>query len=216
MENPRVHTGTGYQLRKNMVWKPFNSTESRNEPEECDLAQRWRFVCYTTGLCGMRETKKIVEFCKLWNALEFEKGVDCKDMRNRRNGSGCVLLGCLSEVARDFHGVTEMVRYVDDPDTSKRVEVDIEDATCFCDAGNAFQHKFEAMINQARRLLVSLNSQVRREVLVWFVGRQDVGNQLIGADGVLLSRDDISQVHEEYSLQFYPKKFQLCLCHGVR
>mmetsp|Transcript_31587 Transcript_31587/g.57179 ORF Transcript_31587/g.57179 Transcript_31587/m.57179 type:complete len:293 (-) Transcript_31587:527-1405(-) len=217
-DNPRTHTGRGYQLRENMVWMPLKSSnviESKDEPE-CDLARRWRFVCCTTGLCDMAETEKIVQFCKLWNALEFEKGVDCKEMKNRRNGSGCALTNCLLEVARDHHGATGMLRFEDHD--NERVAVDIrDDSTCVCDAGNEFQSKFEATVDQARHLLVSLDDQVRREVLVWFVGRAKAGNQLFGNDDELWwSRDDVSQVHHEYSLQYYPKKLKLCLCHGVR
>lgn len=213
--NPRIHTGRGYQLRKNtMVWKPLNS--KKDEQPVCDLARRWRFVCYTTGLCDMSETEKVVQFCKLWNALEFEKGVDCSNIRNRREGAGCALVNCLLEVARNHHGATGMLTYQSDPD--KRVAVDINDcSTCFCDAGNEFKHKFQATLDQARHLLVSLDCQVRREVLIWFVERANVGNQLFGdGDEILWLRDDISQVHKEYSFQYYPKKLKLCSWHGVR
>jgi hypothetical protein len=109
-----------------------------------------------------------------------------------------------------------MLRFEDHD--NERVAVDIrDDSTCVCDAGNEFQSKFEATVDQARHLLVSLDDQVRREVLVWFVGRAKAGNQLFGNDDELWwSRDDVSQVHHEYSLQYYPKKLKLCLCHGVR
>jgi hypothetical protein len=59
-QNPRVHTGTGYKLRKNM-WQPderksgSNMSSLQDEEPECDLVRRWRYVCAATDLCKTRQ-----------------------------------------------------------------------------------------------------------------------------------------------------------------
>jgi len=196
-ENPRIHTGAGYHLRENSVWKPVH--QHAEEPEDCDLARRWRFVHYATGLCDDTETENVVLFCNLWSSLEFADGVDCMS---------------LGTVARDHHGARVILIYRVEQDDEQSIlkEIPIV-ASCYCDAGISYHNSFRQHIEQARRLLLSISPVVRRETIVWFIGRNLQGGILDSNDDMWLSRDDA--VHREYSSQFYPKNLQVCDCHGI-
>jgi hypothetical protein len=141
-QNPRIHTGVGYKLRKNMnMWQPaaadtesnrINSNHKRTnqeeqEPEgECDLVRRWRYVCAAMDLgnslssqqtvdddCG--DEARILLFCKLWNALEFPASVDSSQVKNRRPGADCNLFNLLFVAAKRYHRVLCIyIRYGND------------------------------------------------------------------------------------------------------
>jgi hypothetical protein len=208
---PRVHTGVGYQLKKNMSWMPIDISNIEQE-EECDLARRWRYVCYATNLCNDEEIEQVVSFCRLYRFLEYSKNADVtsRGYECRRAGAGCSLGDLLQEVARDYYDAKKY-SFTDVDGNDHYFEIG---AQCHCDDGVRYCKNFRGKLNQLRRLLVSLSDPVRREVLFWFIGRWNF-SIIDENDEECWTREDTTTAHRDYSAQYYPKRLEVCSCHGL-
>lgn len=211
-ENPRQHTGKGYQYRKNR-WTATTSDDDNSRSQqhsESDLARRWRYVCSALNLCSKKEVEKLAALCDLVIGLEFETDDNSMKMQGRRPGVSCSLMNKYLAIAKSHEQIKIVCR--DDG-----VVGSIDDAlTCLCDPGEEFLKHNRALLAQVQRLLVSFQPPLRRELLIWFIGRNTPGIYLIDEESnILRERGDIDAVHREYSSLVYPKKLGVCKCHGV-
>jgi hypothetical protein len=207
-QNPRIHTGVGYKLRKNMnMWRPTADTENSSSNEliyqdqepkaECDLVRRWRYVCAALNLGKSLSSQRvdnaggdnindddnddearILLFCKLWNALEFPASVDSSQVKNRRTGATCTLLSLLLATAKRYH----RVGYVyDRRDGMEPREISIDQAIkCICEEGDQFTSEYSSELSQVKTLLGEFSSsEVREELLIWFFGKMSPGDHFI-------------------------------------
>jgi hypothetical protein len=254
-QNPRIHTGVGYKLRKHMnMWQPTaahtkesNSIHPEQESEaECDLVRRWRYVCAAMDLgksLSSQQTDdnndndndnndngdeaRILRFCKLWNNLEFSASVDSSQRENSRTGADCNLFSLLFVAAKMHHRVKGVfMRYENDEHDREPTLFHIEYLIgCHCAEGVQFASEFSSELLQAATLLGEFSSsKTREELLVWFFDRMSPGNSLVRVklveeeDGpepeFLYNREDLNAIHCEYSKLYYPKKSNLCPCHG--
>ena len=209
-QNPRVHSGVGYQMiRKNMTWIPIGrsrTTYNIQPEEECDLTRRCRYVCYATNLCDDEEMERIVSFCRLWKFLEFPNNANIVMSRsNRREGSNCTLCDMLLVVARDYYGARTYVETYGDGNQAHGETR----ARCSCKSGDRYRKNFREPLNQARCLILSLGDPVRFQVLFWFIGRFTF--MALDENGTSFRiREDIVNVHRDYTAQFYPRGLEVC------
>jgi hypothetical protein len=226
-QNPRaVHTGTGYKLRKNM-WQPdekksgSNTSSEQDEEPERDLVRRWRYVCAATDLCKTRqEEENVLQFCKLWNAVEFPSLVDSSNMENLRPGAGCVLWNLMAETAAKKHGMLQALDFMADNESDRSlIRIDSNEATCYCPDGVQFKKLYADELSELQRLLLSeFSNTTCEQLLIWFFARHRSGNLLVRTDSgrfgepdAMFPRDDVDEIHREYSKLYYPQKTKRCL-----
>jgi hypothetical protein len=203
-QNPRIHTGVGYKLRKNMnMWQPATATATGNNQHiyqqeqeaeaECDLVRRWRYVCAAMDLGDSLSSQRvddndnndearILRFCKLWNALEFPASVDSSREKNRRTGAACVLFDLLIAAAKKYHqvGAVYMTYENDEYNREPRLFHIDELMNCICEDGVQFASQYSSELMEASALLGEFNSsKTREELLLWFFSRMSPGDNLV-------------------------------------
>jgi hypothetical protein len=177
---------------------------------------------------------RILRFCKLWNALEFPSSADSSRVINRRLGSSCVLFSVLLVAAQKYHRVAGVYMYDEKDKNSKERRLFAVDEliNCHCTDGIQFASKYSSDLMEASALLGEFkSSKTREELLLWFFGRMNPGDFLVrilvdedhdnnavaAADPqpeMMSSREDMDMIHLEYSKLYYPKKSNMCPCHG--
>ena len=179
-----------------------------------DLSRRWRFVLLASGMANQDAINKVAAFCELYKSIEFPPTANCFQTKHRYAGAACVLADFWFQIGRTHDNTEYAVHY----DLGKKVDdqVTLVQTECLCFDGIVFKELMRAKFNRLRCLIQSIDHSVRRELLSWFFGRQMTGLVLVDEDGeLILNRDDIDQLHREYSALYYEKNGKICSCHGV-
>jgi hypothetical protein len=227
-QNPRSHTGKGYHQhtssRQNVSqqWK-IKSTNTL----EWDSAQRWRFVASATGLATSDdELDAIADICNSWDNLYWNRN-DPPDLQETKYacGSHGGLIRMLFQVARqnDVGAAKSCHREELDEFKNGHIEKQDIDTECPYDHGcpnqEAFMREHQDDVARLKRKLTNLPCRaIKVELLRWFLGRDAAGQVLIDWHyrKVLTEFSDrVDSAHREYGELMYPRKSNLCRCHGV-
>lgn len=213
--NPRIHTGTGYYHRKHITqkWKLGGS----NNIFLNDSARRWQYLGETSGLFQIypQDMQTVMVICTKWDSLYWDDGCP-PDMHDSKYacGSHGGLSRMLYEVVEETCGICRCWSHVKDQyyDGGERPF----DHIC----GNLieFMRHHKQDVKRIKNNLMSLNKEVRIEMMQWLIGREACGFHFVDSDGIVIQSkwsDMIDESHLDYGRMAYPKKAGLCLCCGI-
>jgi hypothetical protein len=155
-------------------------------------------------------------------------------VRNRRAGASCVLFDVLFAAAKKYHRVGDVYMNYENDEYNREPRLFMIDElmNCICEDGVQFASEYSSELMEASTLLGEFNSsKTREELLLWFVSRMSPGDYLVRILGeedhdnnavaaadpqpeFMNIREDMDMIHREYSKLYYPKKSNMCACHG--
>jgi hypothetical protein len=156
--------------------------------------------------------------------LEFPPAANSSKLENLRPGAKCLLPRLLLEAANKYHGIEMFRTFISSENGRDPTQLPIDDTTltCPCPYGIQFESDYYEELSQLKTLLDVFNRTIREQLLVWFFGRHVSGNQFLrsvcgsgGEPEQLFPRDDVDEIHRDYSKLYYPQKAKRCPCHGV-
>lgn len=215
--NPRQHTGKGYYRAAGDVTsaKARNAKRSRkrNQPYRhergatSDDALRWRFVQARLGpwFCSEQIIGMVASVCTQWTRLFSQRD-------RTSDGCRCACIDLLTTLMARHYGAVYFRNY--------RSEEQVHDiGWCSCEPRQCFQRANSAAISKLERQFTSLPHGVRKELLLWYVGKVTHSLVVLDANKEKISSDygrdsEFVGAHLEYGELFYNKNDGVCAFHG--